>query len=105
MSLLGALNAGVGGMDAQAAALTAISNNVANSQTVGFKETDTSFLDYVTQASATAEAPGAVVALPQYMNSVEGTVPQVSDPTSLAVSGNGFFAVQLPIGTSATGAV
>ena len=104
MSLLGALNAGVGGMDAQAAALTAISNNVANSQTVGFKETDTSFLNYVTQASATAEAPGAVVALPEYMNSVQGTVTQVSDPTSLAVSGNGFFAVQLPTGTSATGA-
>jgi flagellar hook protein FlgE len=104
MSLLGALNAGVGGMDAQAAALTAISNNVANSQTVGFKETDTSFLNYVTEASATAEAPGAVVALPEYMNSVQGTVTQVSNPTSLAVSGNGFFTVQLPTGTAATGA-
>jgi flagellar hook protein FlgE len=103
MSVLGALNAAVGGMDAQAVALSAISNNVANSQTVGFKETDTSFLDYVTQASATSEAPGAVVALPEYENSVQGTVTQVSNPTSLAVSGNGFFPVQLPTGTSGAG--
>jgi flagellar hook protein FlgE len=105
MSVLGALNAAVGGMDAQAAALSAISNNVANSETVGFKETDTSFLDYVTQANATSEAPGQVVALPEYQNSVQGTVTQVSNPTSLAVSGNGFFPVQLPIGTAGTGGV
>jgi flagellar hook protein FlgE len=92
-------------MDAQAAALSAISNNVANSETVGFKETDTSFLDYVTQANATSEAPGQVVALPEYENAVQGTVTQVSNPTSLAVSGNGFFPVQLPIGSAGTGAV
>ena len=45
MSLIGSLNAAVGGMDAQAAALANISDNVANSQTVGFKETDTAFED------------------------------------------------------------
>jgi flagellar hook protein FlgE len=103
MSVLGALNAGVSGMDAQAAALSAISNNVANSQTVGYKETDTSFVDYVTQASATSEAPGSVAALPQYMNAVAGTPTQTGNPTSLAVSGAGFFPVQLPVGTSGAG--
>jgi flagellar hook protein FlgE len=91
-------------MDAQAAALSAISNNVANSQTVGFKGTNTSFLNYVTEASATSEAPGAVVALPEYTNTVQGTITQVSNPTSLAVSGNGFFPVQLPTGPSGSGA-
>ena len=54
MSVLGSLNTGVSGMDAQAAALSAISNNVANSQTIGYKETNTSFVDYVTQATATS---------------------------------------------------
>jgi flagellar hook protein FlgE len=103
MSVLGALNAGVSGMDAQAAALSAISNNVANSQTVGYKETDTSFVDYVTQASATSEAPGSVAALPQYMNATAGTPTQTGNPTSLAVSGAGFFPVQLPVGTSGAG--
>jgi flagellar hook protein FlgE len=100
MSLIGSLNAAVGGMAAQAAALSSISDNVANSQTVGFKETDTAFSDYITQSSATFHAPGAVVALPEYTNSVQGTVSQVSNATALAVSGNGFFPVQLP--TSAT---
>lgn len=103
MSVLGALNAGVSGMDAQAAALSAISNNVANSQTVGYKETDTSFVDYVTQASATSEAPGSVAALPQYMNATAGTPTQTGNPTSLAVSGSGFFPVQLPVGTAGAG--
>jgi flagellar hook protein FlgE len=103
MSVLGALNTGVSGMDAQAAALSAISNNVANSQTVGYKETDTSFVDYVTQASATSEAPGSVAALPQYMNATAGTPTQTGNPTSLAVSGAGFFPVQLPVGASGAG--
>ena len=103
MSVLGALNAAVGGMDAQAAALSAISNNVANSQTVGFKETDTSFVSYVTQASATAEAPGQVVALPEYENALQGTVTSVSNPTSLAIAGNGFFPVQMPVGDPGSG--
>jgi flagellar hook protein FlgE len=85
-------------MNAQAVALSSISDNVANSQTVGFKETDTAFIDYVTQSTTTLHAPGAVVALPQYTNSIEGTVSQVSNPTALAISGNGFFPVQLPTG-------
>jgi flagellar hook protein FlgE len=105
MSVLGALNAAVGGMDAQAAALSAISNNVANSQTVGFKETGTSFVNYVTQASATAEAPGQVVALPEYENSIAGTVTSTGVSTSLAISGNGFFAVSQPVGTPGSGNV
>jgi flagellar hook protein FlgE len=87
-------------MDAQAAALANISDNVANSQTVGFKETDTAFEDYVTTSTATFHSPGAVIALPEYTNTVQGTVTQVSDPTAIAISGNGFLPVQLP--TSST---
>jgi len=100
MSLIGSLNAAVGGMNAQSAALASISDNVANSQTVGFKETDTAFEDYVTQSTSTFHAPGAVVALPQYTNSVQGTITQVSNPTSLAISGAGFFPVKLPTGAN-----
>ena len=96
MSVLGALNAGVGGMNAQAEALSSISNNVANSQTIGFKGTTTAFQNYVTEATATTLSPGAVVATPQYSNTVQGTVTQVSNPTSLAITGEGYFAVQKP---------
>jgi flagellar hook protein FlgE len=104
MSLLGSLNAAVGGMNAESTALNAISDNVANSQTVGFKATNTDFVNYVTDASATSHQAGAVVALPNYTNSQQGAITQVSSPTSLAVSGAGFFAVQLPTGNPSTGA-
>ena len=101
MSLLGSLNAAVGGLNAQSAALSSISDNVANSQTVGFKGTNTAFVNYVTQSDANTRAPGAVVARPQYTNSLQGAVLQVNSPTSLAVAGAGFFAVQRPIGGGA----
>lgn len=101
MSLLGSLNAAVGGLNAQSAALSSISDNVANSQTVGFKGTNTAFVNYVTQSDANTRAPGAVVARPQYTNSLQGAVLQVNSPTSLAVAGAGFFAVQRPVGGGA----
>ena len=100
MSLLGSLNTAVGGMNAQSAALSSISNNVANSQTVGFKETDTAFIDYLTDPANNSYTAGAVAARADYTNSQQGTITQVSNPTSLAISGAGFFAVQRQ--TSAT---
>ena len=100
MSLFGALDAAVGGMNAQSTALGSISDNIANSQTVGFKATDTSFDNYVTEASETIHTPGAVIARPQYTNSNQGTIASVSSPTSLAIAGGGFFSVQSPTGAS-----
>ena len=100
MSLLGSLNTAVGGLNAQSIALGSISDNVANSQTVGFKGTNTAFVNYLTESSPNTHAPGAVIARPQYTNSVQGAVTQVSNPTSIAVSGSGLFAVQRPVGVS-----
>ena len=100
MSLFGALDAAVGGMNAQSTALGSISDNIANSQTVGFKATDTSFDNYVTEASETMHTPGAVIARPQYTNTNQGTIASVSSPTSLAIAGGGFFSVQSPTGAS-----
>lgn len=100
MSLLGSLNTAVSGLNAQSTALGSISDNIANSQTVGFKGTNTAFVSYLTESSPISHAPGAVVARPQYTNSVQGAVTQVSNPTALAISGNGMFAVQRPSGPS-----
>ncbi len=100
MSLFGSLNTAVGGLNAQSVALGSISDNVANSQTIGFKGTNTAFVNYLTESSPNTHSPGAVVARPQYTNSVQGAVTQVSNPTALAVSGNGMFAVQRPVGNS-----
>jgi flagellar hook protein FlgE len=103
MSLFGALNTAVSGLTAQSAAFGNISDNVANSQSVGFKGVDTSFIDYLTTSTTTTNDPGSVVARPDYTNAVQGTVSQSSDPLALAISGQGFFAVAESNGTTAAG--
>jgi flagellar hook protein FlgE len=98
MSLFGAMNTATSGIGAQSAAFGNISENVANSQTVGFKRVDTSFEDYLTTSTPLANAPGAVVAIPDYVNSVQGGISQTGKPLNLAISGQGFFAVSQQTG-------
>ena len=93
MSLFGALDTAVSGLSAQSAAFGNIAYDIANSQTVGFKEVNTSFSDLLTSSTATVNDPGSVKALPQYMNNVQGTIVQSADPLALAISGQGFFPV------------
>ena len=103
MSILGAMNTAVSGLSSQSAAFSNISDNIANSQTVGFKGVDTSFSDYLTTSSATVNDPGTVVAAPEYNNTVQGTITQSTNALALAVSGQGFFDVSMASNISATG--
>ena len=93
MSLFGSLNTAVSGLTSQSAAFSNIGDNVANSQTVGFKSTDTTFQDYLTSSSATENQSGAVVARPDYQNTTEGAITQTGNALNLAISGQGFFNV------------
>ncbi len=99
MSLFGALTTAVSGLTAQSAAFGNISDNVANSQTVGYKAVDTDFIDYLTTSTAKVNEPGSVTTLPEYTNEVQGTITQSTDPLALAISGQGFFAVSESDGT------
>jgi flagellar hook protein FlgE len=98
MSLFGAINTAISGLTAQSSAFGNISEDVANSQTVGFKRVDTSFIDYLTTSTATNNEPGAVVAKPEYVNNVQGSVTQTDNPLGMAIAGQGFFAVSQPTG-------
>ena len=98
MSLFGAINTAISGLTAQSASFGNISEDVANSQTVGFKRVDTSFIDYLTTSTATTNEPGAVVAQPEYVNNVQGSVTQTDNPLGMAIAGQGFFAVSQPTG-------
>ncbi len=100
MSLFGAMTTAITGLNAQARALGHVSDNVANSQTVGFKRTDTTFISYLTESSQTVMRSGSVVARPDYTNTIAGTISQSENPLSLAISGQGFFSVALPTGTT-----
>jgi flagellar hook protein FlgE len=105
MSLFGALDTAISGLTSQSAAFGNISDNIANSQTVGYKRVDTSFQDYLTTSSATENEPGSVVATPQYINTVQGTISQSDNSLALAISGQGFFAVSEAEDQTTTGPV
>lgn len=98
MSLFGAMNTAISGLTSQSAAFSNISDNVANSQTTGFKRIDTAFIDYLTSSTAKENDSGSVVALPQYVNNVQGTISQSDNPLALAIAGQGFFPVSQSAG-------
>jgi flagellar hook protein FlgE len=98
MSLFGSMNTAISGLTAQSRALGHIADNVSNSQTVGFKRTDTNFVNLLTESSATLHRPGSVIARPDYTNTVQGTVEQSENPIALAIAGQGFFSVALARG-------
>ena len=62
MGIFDALTTSVAGLQAQSFALQNISGNVANSQTTGYKETDTSFEDMVSAASVAQTYANGVIA-------------------------------------------
>lgn len=100
MSMFSAINTAVSGLTAQSTSFGNISEDVANSQTTGFKRVDTSFEDYLTTSSATQNTPGAVVAAPDYVNNVQGSITQTDNPLGMAITGQGFFAVSQTTGQS-----
>ena len=103
MSLYSSMNTALSGMNAQSRALGHISDNVANSQTVGFKRTDTNFVSYISESSSDVHRPGTVLARPDFTNQVQGTIEQVENPLALGISGQGFFTAGLPIGKNLDG--
>jgi len=100
MSLFGSLTAAISGLTAQSKALGDISDNVANSQTIGYKRVDTNFVSYITQSNSQVNEPGAVIARPDYTNAVQGTIEQAEQPLAMAIGGQGFFSVALAKGTT-----
>lgn len=99
MSFFGSMTTAVTGIRAQSSALGHISDNIANSQTVGFKRTDTSFQDIVTASTSRNHLPGAVLAAPSFTNSVQGQIDASETPTHMAINGEGFFVVSARVAT------
>ena len=98
MSLFSAINTAISGLTSQSAAFGNISEDVANSQTTGFKRIDTSFVAYLTTSTPSQNEPGAVVARPDYINNVQGAITQTDNPLGMAIAGQGFFAVSQATG-------
>lgn len=82
------------GLNAQAQKLGAIGNNIANSQTVGFKSSNVQFADVF--ANSRVGLGTKVSAVLQNFN--EGNIESTNRNLDLAVAGEGFFRFQLPSG-------
>lgn len=82
------------GLNAQAQKLGAIGNNIANSQTVGFKSSNVQFADVF--ANSRIGLGTRVSAVLQNFN--EGNIESTNRNLDLAVAGEGFFRFQLPSG-------
>jgi len=93
MSLNSAMLAGVSGLAANSAALAAISQNIANVNTVGYKRTASEFQTLVNNqtASGGSYAAGGVSTHTRSYVSQEGQLQRTTSSTDLAVNGQGFF--------------
>jgi flagellar hook protein FlgE len=98
MGIFDALTTAVAGLQAQSFALQNISGNIANSETTGFKETDTAFADLVSAAAAGQQTASGVTAQSVATNTVQGTIQSTTVSTDMAINGDGFFVVSKPTG-------
>src|SRR5580704_13209822 len=105
MSILGGLYSAVSGLTASSNALGIISDNISNSNTVGYKETSTNFSTLVTQSSGatTLYSPGGVTSAPFYNVDQQGVMQSTNSPTDIALSGHGFFVVNVSPGGASSG--
>jgi flagellar hook protein FlgE len=85
---------GVSGLDAESQALGVIGNNVANSNTTGFKESRAVFENVMGSAIGEPNAIGAGVVMQSTQQVfTQGSMVNTGQPTDLAISGDGFFVV------------
>src|SRR5476651_1471095 len=103
MSLYGALNIGVAGLNANSAALSATSSNIANVNTVGYKDATANFTTFLNAENGVGDnaSAGVTVTTGQDMTS-QGLPTTTSSPTDLSISGNGFFVVATNTSHTAT---
>jgi len=101
--------AAISGLQASSRWLDVISNNVSNSQTVGFKSARVTFSDLVSQGLSSASAANAgsnlggvdpnQLGLGVTVQSIQniftqGAIETTGNPTDVAITGNGFFTVK-----------
>ncbi len=98
MGGLSSVNIIQSGLDAASSGLGIIGNNLANSNTVGFKGSRPLFGDLLTQAMGQTIGSGVMTQAVQ-TQFTQGTFQATSNPLDLGISGDGFFIVRNPNGT------
>ena len=103
MTISSSLNAGVAGLNANATRLAAISDNIANSATFGYRRVEANFESLVISSNGGSYAAGGVRSSTQRLVDNGGSLVSTSNPTDLAVRGRGFIpvasATEVAVGT------
>ncbi|MGQ7792563.1 flagellar hook protein FlgE [Faunimonas sp. B44] len=100
MSLYTVMRAGVSGMNAQSNRLSAVADNIANSDTDGYKRAVADFSSMVVRGGAADYQAGGVASRTTYAISEQGSIQYTASATDLAVSGKGFMVVSDQAGNS-----
>jgi flagellar hook protein FlgE len=106
MSITSAMYTGVSGLLANAEGINVIGNNLANVNTVGFKDSRMLFSDALSTSIGNNSQIGHGVKI-QAVDNVfsQGSLESTTSPTDLAIQGDGFFALGAPtaaVGTALT---
>lgn len=103
MSLYGALFGGVSGLRAQSSKIGVISDNIANVNTIGYKQGQATFATLVVNANSTVSyTTGGVRGGTRLNVDKQGLLSSTESPTDLAISGRGFFVVRSSATVDAT---
>jgi len=101
MSLTSAMFTGVSGLLNNGEAMSVIGNNIANVNTVGFKQARTLFSDQLSQSIGNNSQVGKGVQLQTVQNIfTQGSSQGSESVTDLSIQGNSFFALKAPITVS-----
>lgn len=101
MSLYGALFGGVSGLKSQSSKIGVISDNIANVNTVGYKQSQALFETLVINSTTTVSYQTGGVRGGSRMNvDKQGLLLSTDAPTDIALSGGGFFVVNSEINGS-----
>ncbi|MFP5364221.1 MAG: flagellar hook-basal body protein [Thermoleophilia bacterium] len=104
--MLEGLRAAATGMTAQQRRMDALSNDIANVNTAGYKHERTSFRDLVASETGMGGAPGVSAGAGAAADSIgrgwgQGGLQSTGQPLDVAIQGDGFLQVSLPDGRSA----
>ena len=94
MALIGSMTSPIQGMLAQASAFGAISDNITNMNTGGFKTTDIRFKTVLASKFFNNGDVGGIMPIRAHNIEGQGSLNSTTNPLNLAISGKGFFIVK-----------
>lgn len=94
MSLYGSMRTSTAGMQAQSSRISTVAENVANSNTTGYKAVRMEFSSLFIGGNVSSYNSGGLNQSVRRLVSAQGTPVSTNSPTDLAIDGEGFFVVE-----------